>query len=133
VGAVRESKEDQKRTTLTDVALYYEHEISDMVWDVSQSLRGWKALTLLYGFEERLYGIAETTGSETPCTLVDELYPYIWGNRVFTESPMFLEYLWYAKEQCGLLPTVELPDKRGEGNVGSTIMRQGNLRADGVI
>jgi hypothetical protein len=128
VGAVR-----KEPTTLKDVALYYEQEVSDMVWDISQSLRGWKALTLLYGFEERLYGIAETTGSETPCRLVDELYPYIWGNRVFTESPMFREYLWYAKEQCGLLPTVELPDKLGEGEVGSTIMRTGNLRADGVI
>lgn len=127
VGAVRE-----ERTTQSDVANYYEEEVSDMVWEISQSLRGWKAMTLMFGFEERLFGVAENTGSEKPCYLDDSMFPYIWGNRVFTDTPMFLDYLWYAKEQRGLLQTVELPPKK-EGNAGSSIMRQGNLRADGKI
>lgn len=128
VGAVRTEK-----TNLKDVANYYSEEVSDMVWQTSGCLRGWKALTLTYGVEERIFGVAENIGSSKPCVLVDEMYPYIWGNRVFTEGKMFLEYIWYAKEECGLLQSVELPRKRNVDEESRQVMRQGIMRADGKI
>ena len=39
VGAVREEP-----TSLADVGNYYQDEVSDMVWQVSSNLRGWKAM-----------------------------------------------------------------------------------------
>lgn len=126
VGAVREEP-----TTLQDVANYYDQEVSDIMWEITKNLRGWKAITLLYGFEERLFGVAEMTPQ--PCVLVDYLYPYIWGNKIFTESPKFMEYLWYAKEQRGMFQDVELPPMRTPIEGEKSVMIQGNLRADGVI
>lgn len=117
-------------TTMAEVALYYSEEVSDMVWEISGLLRGWKALTLTYGFEERLFGIAESTGKDQPCTLIDEAYPWIWGNPVYQEGKTFMEYLRFAQEDKGLLPSITLPPPKEER---VTIMRQGNLRADGVI
>jgi len=128
VGAVR-----SEPTSIANVAQYYQSEASDMIWEISQQLRGWKAMTLTFGFEERMFGVAENTGSEQQCVLIDEAYNWIWGNKVFTEAPAFLEYLWYAKEELGMLQSVELPPKQQEGEVKSSIMRSGNLRADGVI
>ena len=125
VGSVRE-----EATTLQDVANYYEQETSDMIWEITGSLRAWKAVTLLYGFEELLQGVAEATPQQ--CTLVEDRFPYIWGNQVFLGSPKVLEYLHYAQSQRGLLPGVELPPMKEEGDL-STALRQGNLRADGVI
>eukprot|EP00980_Cylindrotheca_fusiformis_P007071 scaffold1482_cov120-Cylindrotheca_fusiformis.AAC.13 len=127
VGAVREEP-----TTISDVANYYEQEVSDMLWEVSGSLRGWKAVTLMYGFEERLFGVAENTGSGKQCELNEKMYPFIWGNRVFSDSPTINAYLWYAKENRGLLADIELPPKPADSEI-SSIMRKGNLRADGVI
>jgi hypothetical protein len=128
VGAIRDEP-----TTVAQVATYFESEVSDMLWEFSSALRGWKAVTLMYGFEERLYGAAETTGAELPCVLNDWMYPFIWGNKVFIESPMFLEYLWYAKESKGLLKDVDLPPKKEASTAENSIMRKGNMRADGVI
>ena len=128
VGAVRDEP-----TSLSQVATYYDDEVSDMLWEISQELRGWKAMTLMFGFEERLFGSAESSGPELKSQLVDEMYPFIWGNKVFTESPMFLEYLWYAKETKGLLQNIDLPPKKEETDVASSIMRKGNLRADGAL
>jgi hypothetical protein len=125
VGSVRE-----EATTLQDVANYYEQETSDMVWEITGSLRAWKAVTLLYGFEERLQGVAEATTQQ--CTLVEDRFPYIWGNQVFLNSPKVLEYLHYAQSQFGLIPGVELPPMKEQGDLSSAL-RQGNLRADGVI
>ena len=124
VGSVREEP-----TTIGDVANYYEAEVSDILWEISGTLRGWKAITLMFGFEERIFGFAER--QKTPCALVDDWYPYIWGNKVFTESQKFLEYLHYAKSEMGLLQGVELPPMKEELDVGK--MRKGNLRADGVV
>ena len=118
-------------TTVEQVANYYDQEVSDMVWEMSQLLRGWKALTLTYGFEERMYGTAESAGKDQPTMLVDEMYPYIWGNSVFLESKVFIEYLNYAQEEMGLLRGIELPQKSDEDFQSK--MRRGNLRADGVI
>lgn len=124
VGSVREEP-----TTLADVANYYEEEVSDMLWEISGTLRGWKAITLMYGFEERIFGFAEMQKQQ--CAIIDDWYPYIWGNKVFTESQRFLEYLHYAKSEMGLLQSVELPPMKSELDVSK--IRKGNLRADGVV
>jgi len=127
VGCVREEP-----TTLADVANYYEDEVSEIMWEITGTLRGWKAITLMFGFEERMYGFAEKQSTQQ-CALVDEWYPYIWGNRVFTESNKYLEYLHYAKSEIGLLQSVDLPPMKEESDLASSIMRKGNLRADGVV
>lgn len=119
---------------MADVANYYETEFSDMVWNLSQLLRGWRAVTLLYGFEERLLGAAEQRGTESPCQPLPEpdMYPFIWGMNIFQQSPMVVEYLHYAQSEKGYLQGVDLPVQRTDGEYTSN-MRQGNLRADGVI
>jgi hypothetical protein len=126
VGAIRDDP-----TTLSDVANYYSDEVGDILWEFSQLLRGWKAITLMYGFEERILGVAEAQGSTTPCTLNDEMYPFIWGNNVYLQSKMFVEYLDYGKRAKGLLQSIELPLKTEDDFKSS--MRKGNLRADGVV
>lgn len=125
VGSVREEP-----TTIQDVANYYEQEVSDMIWEITGSLRAWKAVTLLYGFEERLLGVAEA--NTQMCTLVEDRFPYIWGNQVILNSPKVLEYLHYAQSQRGLIPGIQLPPMKDSSDL-SNVMRQGNLRADGVI
>ena len=72
IGSVR-----AEPTTVANVASYYTEEVGDMVWDLSQLLRGWRAITLMYGFEERMYGAAEKSGADEPCTLIPEMYPYV--------------------------------------------------------
>lgn len=126
IGVIR-----QDPTTLSDVANYYAEEVSDIVWEMSQLLRGWRAITLTYGFEERLMGVGESSGSGQPSTLVDEMYPFIWGNPVFLESKTFVEYLQYAQQEKGLLQGIALPQKKDSDYTSH--MRQGNLRADGVV
>jgi hypothetical protein len=118
-------------TTVQQVALYYSTDVSDAVWEMSQLLRGWKALTLLYGFEERMFGVAERVGRDQATMLVEEMYPFIWGNPLFLQSKTFVDYLGYAQEEMGLLKGIELPRKPDEEYVSK--MRQGNLRADGVV
>jgi hypothetical protein len=125
IGMVRDEP-----TTLADVAKYYNAEVGDMVWEFSQLLRGWKAVTLTYGFEERILGFAEARGTEQPCMIPDEIYPYL-GNSVFLQSKMFLEYMDFAQRSKGLLQRVQLPQRSESDFVSS--MRKGNLRADGVV
>ena len=128
VGCVR-----AEPTTLAEVADYYEEEVSDIIWEITGTLRGWKAITLMFGFEERIFGFAERQTSQQ-CAIVDEWYPYIWGNKVFTESQKYLEYLHYAKTEMGLLQSVDIPPMKEESELDvNKIMRKGNLRADGVI
>ena len=109
LGAVRDQP-----TTHADVANYYEPEFSDMAWELSQKLRGWRAVTLLYGFEERLLGTAEMQGTETSCQPLPDaaMYPFVWGMNVFKESQMVVDYLWYAQTEKGFLQGVELPPQR---------------------
>lgn len=126
IGAVRDQP-----TTISDVGNYYGEEFSDMAWEMSQLLRGWKAITLLYGFEERMLGLAQFAGSEQPCVLRDDMYPYIWGNHVYLQSKMMVDYLCYAKQERGLLQGIDLPQK--EEDDYQSKMRSGNLRADGVV
>lgn len=127
IGCVR-----NEPTTIFEVAEYYEEEASDMLWEVSGSLRGWKAVTLMFGFEERLFGVAENRGSGKQCKIDEAMFPFIYGNRVFSDSPMVNDYLWYARENFGILKDAKLSPKKGDSDVKS-IMRKGNLRADGVV
>jgi hypothetical protein len=137
LGSVR----DDASTTIRQVAKYYEEEVAELSWELSGLLRGWKALTLLYGFEERMLGWAE----DAPDAVVGELacrdilqehgvnsYPYVWGNSVVLQSKLYVEYLWYAHQEMNLFPGIELPPQRGDDGVKS-IMRTGVLRADGKI
>jgi len=112
------------------VAKYYYDEASEIFWEISAELRGWKAITLTFGFEERMYGFAEAIGENQPCTLDNYMFPYIWGNGAFLQSSTYLQYLHYAQSEKGLLQGIELPPIQEKL---STIMRKGNLRADGVI
>jgi len=129
LGSVRDQP-----TTVADVANYYGEEVSDMCWELSQKLRGWRAVTLLYGFEERLFRTAEMQGTETSTQPLPDpfMYPFLWGMNVYTESQMVVDYLWYAQTEMGYLQGVELPRQKADGEYTSH-MRKGNLRADGVI
>ena len=122
VGAVRDEP-----TTIKEVAMYYEPETSDMLWQVTGNLRGMLAVTLPYGFEERLFGFAETF-SEQQCELSEEMFPYTFCPPL-TGGNKIIEYLNYAKDVNGLIQNTALPrfDNR------PSKMRQGNLRADGVV
>jgi len=103
IGVVR-----SQETSVSQVAEYYADETSDMLWEMSQLLRGWKALTLLYGFEERLFAIAEACGDQ-PTTLLPLMYDYIWGNNLFLQSKMFVDYLNYAQSEKQCLQGIALP------------------------
>jgi hypothetical protein len=125
VGVIRDEP-----TTIANVAQYYNEEVGDIVWEFSQLLRGWKAITLTYGFEERILSVAESTGFGQLCTLKNEMFPFIWGNRVFLQSKTFVEYLNYAQTEKGCLQGIVLPQIQDDNQSN---MRKGNLRADGVI
>jgi hypothetical protein len=127
VGAIR-----TEPTSIADVATYYEAEVSDMLWEISTLLRGSLAVTMIYGFEDRLFSLAELTGKDTPCTLDDRQYDSTYA--MFEGCPMIAEYLVYAQQERNLLQSTKLPDTmmRGKVELGS-IMRKGNLRADGVV
>jgi len=131
VGAVR-----KEPTTIQDVAVYYEEEASNMLLQITSNLRGYLAVTLAYGFEERLFGFAEQpppassmipSPHTTPCELVDVMYPYVFCPPLIT-SPMIQEYLKYAQEDRGLLQGIALP----EISTKPSVMRA-PTRADGVI
>eukprot|EP00978_Attheya_sp_CCMP212_P003065 scaffold6251_cov52-Attheya_sp.AAC.3 len=126
VGSVRKMP-----TSLGEAAEYYEVEASDMMWEISGALRGGKAVTLLYGFEDRLFTMADRRGRDQPCALVDDaMYPYIHGE--FLWSKMHVEYVAYAKDEFGAFPNTILPNN-AKKLAQAPIIRQGNLRADGVI
>ena len=125
VGAVRETP-----TTVGEVATYYGEEASDILWDITNQLRGWKAVTLLFGFEERIYGFAEIAAKDDACVVSSEMFPYIHGSFVFLQSQPYVEYLHYAQSEKGFLQGIELPPVDKEY---TSKMRPGNLRADGVV
>jgi hypothetical protein len=122
IGAVRTDP-----TTIKDVALYYGDEASDMLWQVTTVLRGFLAITLLYGFEERIFGFAEQRGSNDICQINDIMYPYVFPPP-FDQCSKIAEYLNYAKDDCKLI-TAKVPKVSNKPSA----MRQGNLRADGVV
>ena len=86
----------------------------------------------MYGFEERLRGVAEMHGGDEQCSLPDDnMFPYTFGLNVFRESKEVTDYLWYAKTEKGELPSIELPNRANEDYTSKMI--KGNLRADGVV
>jgi len=113
---------------LQDVALYYEQEASDMLWQVTGNLRGWLAVTLSYGFEERLFGFAEQRLGNQLCEINEEMFPFVFCPPI-DKGEMIIEYLNYAQGELGLINNVHLP----KCETKPSLMRQGNLRADGAI
>lgn len=104
-----------------------------MLWSVSGMLRGSRAITLTYGFEERLFGIAEASDAQQQCQLVDDAEMWQFLYEPFEGIPKFMEYMCYAQDQCGLVPSVRFL-RRNVGTIEKPpVIRPGNLRADGVI
>ena len=99
-----------------------------MLWEVTSNLRGWLAVTLSYGFEERLFGFAEQRFSEQQCEISEEMFPYMFCAPL-DKGRMMNEYLNYAKDDLGLIPNTQL----SRCDTKPSLMRQGNLRADGAI
>jgi hypothetical protein len=127
VGAVREDKTDHFQ-----VAAYFEMEASDMMWELVNGLRGGLAVTLIYGFEDRLFSFAEMRGKDEPCELLDDMFDHI--QNVFPgKSRMLWEYCNYAKDKKGLLLRSNVPPVPSELSELPSPVRQGNMRADGVI
>lgn len=93
-------------------------------------LRGSRAITLTYGFEERLFGVGEASDPEQKCVLIDDMHPFLY--ELFADIPKVSEYLCYAQDELGLLPSVTLL-RRGGTLEKPPIMRPGALRADGVV
>jgi hypothetical protein len=133
IGAIRDEP-----TTINAVGQYYTDELADIVWEFSQSLRGYKAITLTYGFEERLIEIATQRGTEQLCqidpVIANGMYPFTFGNSVFLQSKTYLSYLYYGQVEKGLLQGIQLPPAIvDDENTPPSAMRQGILRADGVV
>jgi len=152
IGSIRDD-----RVSMKDVALYYGEETSDMLWEATGLLRGCLAVTITYGFEERMFGFAEAMG-EVDCGMNEELFRRC--NGVFCDYELadatkvprsglekgmrkHSEYVAYASTSKGLI------GERSGGrvvlsqrilNIGSkaevfltSAMLQGNLRCDGAI
>lgn len=114
------------------MAMFFELEASDMMWEIANHLRGGLAVTLIYGFEDRLFSIAEMRGKGEPCELNDNMFDYI--QNVFPgRNRMLSEYCNYAKDKRGLLQGVNVPPVPSELTELPSKIRQGNLRADGTI
>ncbi|KAL9183777.1 hypothetical protein ACHAXT_004633 [Thalassiosira profunda] len=127
VGGVREEPTDH-----WDVAAYYDMEASDMMWELANGLRGGLAVTLIYGFEDRLFSIAEMRGKDEPCELSDAMFDH--QINIFPgQCKMLKEYCNYAKDERGLLQTANVPPVPTQLSELPSPVRQGNLRADGVI
>lgn len=127
IGAVRDEETDH-----ADVAMFFDMEASDMMWELANGLRGGLAVTLIYGFEDRLFSFAEMRGKDEPCELVDEMFDYM--QNVFPgKCRMLKEYCNYAKDKKGLLQRVDVPPVPSELSELPSPVRQGNMRADGVI
>ena len=127
VGAVR-----AEPTSHQQVALYYDDEAGDMLWEITNNLRGYLAVTLQYGFEDRIFEYAEKNGSEMMCNLSSDLYQFSF--EPFEASKMVCNYLVFAQKSRNLLQGMELKDsvKTFEQDLNPKT-RQGNLRCDGVI
>ena len=127
VGAVREEKTDH-----ADVAMFYELEASDMMWELANNLRGGLAVTIIYGFEDRLFSIAEMRGKDEPCELIDYMFDF--QQNIFPgKCRMLWEYCNYAKYKRGLLAGTNVPPVPSQLSELPSPIREGNLRADGII
>eukprot|EP00588_Corethron_pennatum_P008750 CAMPEP_0194272246 /NCGR_PEP_ID=MMETSP0169-20130528/5854_1 /TAXON_ID=218684 /ORGANISM="Corethron pennatum, Strain L29A3" /LENGTH=419 /DNA_ID=CAMNT_0039014857 /DNA_START=36 /DNA_END=1295 /DNA_ORIENTATION=- len=148
VGSLRED-----RVSIKEVANYYGEEASDMLWEATSLLRGALAVTITYGFEERIFGLAEAMGESVECEINEELFRRC--NGVFcnykladdTEVArsglekgmrMHSEYIAFARTKRSLIGEkmggrVILNLGKEAEDAANSPMLQGNLRADGVI
>ena len=65
VGALH-PKQDGSPSSHEDVALYFSDEVDEMISELSYTLRGYMAVTLLLGSTSRLCAYAEANGREMP-------------------------------------------------------------------
>ena len=77
------------------------------------------AVTLSYGFEERLFGFAELRYKDVPCQVIDEMYPFVFCAPL-DQSKMIIEYLNYAKDERGLLQSSNMPKAFSQASGQST-------------
>lgn len=130
--------------TLKEVAEFYGDDASEMAWQISSMLRGSMAIALSYGFEERMFEYATRKGAKTLCKIDPETWDFI--NGVFLEisllglskgfgdpAPLHTEYVAYCVQDKGLLKGKEINIPETTIEQRESIMRKGNLRADGVI
>ena len=61
---------------MAEVAKFYGEEAEDMLWELSGLLRGSLAVTLTYGFEERLFEVAEQRGGSSVCGLDEGMWTF---------------------------------------------------------
>mmetsp|Transcript_5026 Transcript_5026/g.7559 ORF Transcript_5026/g.7559 Transcript_5026/m.7559 type:complete len:170 (+) Transcript_5026:406-915(+) len=101
VGAVRD---DENPTTHKDVALYYEEEAVDMLWQINNNLRGRLAVTLIYGFEDRVFEYAERNGGDWECKVSGDNYSYQFGIDAIEASEMVCNYLCLAQKKGHFSP-----------------------------
>lgn len=98
----------------------------------SKQLRGGLAVTLIYGFEDRILSIAEQRGSDEPCELINEMFDHM--QNIFPgQCRMLWEYCNYAKDEMGWLQGVEVPKVPSQLSELPSKIRLGNLRADETI
>jgi len=127
VGAVRDEDTDH-----ADVAMFYDLEASDMMWELANSLRGGLAVTLIYGFEDRILSMAEMRGKDEQCELLDGMFHHMY-NMFPGKCIMLWEYCNYAKDRKGLLQHAEVPPVPTAIDTLPSPVKQGILRANGVI
>lgn len=123
VGAVREEKTDH-----ADVAMFFDMEASDMMWELANGLRGGLAVTLIYGFEDRLFSIAEMRGKDEPCELIDQMFDHL--QNIFPgKCRMLFEYCNYAKYKRGLLQGVDVPPVPSELSELPSLVKTGDRKS----
>jgi len=131
-------------TTIADVGKFYGDDASDMIWQLSSMLRGSNAIALPYGFEERMFEFAEASGKDTICTIEPDSWGFV--NDIFLQTslkglnmgfgdpaPLHTEYVDLAVSNRGLLQGKDVVIPKDMKTQRKSIMREGNLRADGVI
>ena len=131
-------------TTIAEVAEFYGDDASEMAWQMSSMLRGSNAIALSYGFEERMFEYAVASCKDTVCTIEPDTWDFV--NGVFLETslkglsmgfgdpaPLHTEYVDLAVNKRGLLQGKEVIIPGADKIQRKSIMREGNLRADGAI
>jgi len=82
-----------KLATHQTVANYYHEEVDDMLTEVSYTLRGYMAVTLIYGTTKRLVAYAEANGRDYDCVVKTEDYPFfnglLWENAMIARERGF--------------------------------------------
>lgn len=131
-------------TTLAQVGEFYGDDASEIAWQMSSMLRGSNAIALSYGFEERMFQYAASSGKDVVCSVEPETWDFV--NGVFLQTsikglemgfgdpaPLHTEYVDFAVNSKNLLPGLDIVIPKTDKPQRESIMREGNLRADGNI